>query len=356
MKIHVEQLKSQCVLDEDIILNTEIPLIEKDTVLEDKHIDTLKKFGVEYLEIEPWLANSKPFFPQELSEEQLKRYQYLEIENLFTMTVLSYKEVFLTLQSKGILNVSDIYEPLKKLFLNIVNKKHLPFLLHRLCKIDDYIYSYNVATAVLAGYLFYRNVGFIEDALNICKASMLCNIGLAKLNPKILRKKKLFTKSEVAQWEKHVLFSYEILSGLPGIDLFTKNIMIQHEEFLDGTGFPLKIKKDKICAGARYISIAEKYYMFLCPNDYFKSATPFEIALRFVKHQPEKFDQHIVKLFIDEMFPAFVGSSVVFQDGTVGLISSFDKKTKMELTVILEKEDEKRVNLLDSKNLIQFVF
>ena len=96
--------------------------------------------------------------------------------------------------------------------------------------------------------------------------------------------------------------------------------------------------------------------MFLCPNDYFKSATPFEIALRFVKHQPEKFDQHIVKLFIDEMFPAFVGSSVVFQDGTVGLISSFDKKTKMELTVILEKEDEKRVNLLDSKNLIQFVF
>lgn len=63
MKIHVEQLKSQCVLDEDIILNTEIPLIEKDTVLEDKHIDTLKKFGVEYLEIEPWLANSKPFFP-----------------------------------------------------------------------------------------------------------------------------------------------------------------------------------------------------------------------------------------------------------------------------------------------------
>ena len=38
------------------------------------------------------------------------------------------------------------------------------------------------------------------------------------------------------------------------------------------------------------------------------------------------------------------------------LQKTVDKKTKMELTVILEKEDEKRVNLLDSKNLIQFVF
>ena len=49
MKIHVEQLKSQCVLDEDIILNTEIPLIEKDTVLEDKHIDTLKNLELNIL-------------------------------------------------------------------------------------------------------------------------------------------------------------------------------------------------------------------------------------------------------------------------------------------------------------------
>ena len=47
MKIHIEQLECLCVLEEPIMLNTQDPLIDKDTIIEEWHIEVLRKFRVE---------------------------------------------------------------------------------------------------------------------------------------------------------------------------------------------------------------------------------------------------------------------------------------------------------------------
>ena len=62
MKIHIEQLECLCVLEEPIMLNTQDPLIDKDTIIEEWHIEVLRKFRVEELDVKNVLANGKKIY------------------------------------------------------------------------------------------------------------------------------------------------------------------------------------------------------------------------------------------------------------------------------------------------------
>lgn len=354
MKIHIEQLECLCVLEEPVMLKTQDPIIDRDTVIEENHIEILKKFRIDEVEVKNFLANGQKFVPEELNSDDLISYWDLRIKSLFKKVLLQYKEIFMVIQSKGIPNFKKVDNSIEELLrLIIETKKESALLLYRICEEDDYIYNYAICTAILAGYLSYIDKENIRESVKICKAGLLSNIGIAQINGKIIRSKKQFSQDEMKEWDKHSLYGYQIISNLFGVDLFTKNIVVQHEELLDGTGFPLKLRADKICMGARFVGIAETYYRYMCSNNFFVNKTPFQIIRDMYQKDASKYDQAIVRILVSCYSAAFKGAPVRLSNGKVGRIVEI--KSNLNTTVLLEENSKEEYITRVSKIQIESI-
>lgn len=86
-------------------------------------------------------------------------------------------------------------------------------------------------------------------------ASMLHDIGKISIPVNILEKPGKLTAEEYEKIQEHAIIGYRILSNL-GLDDI-RDIAASHHEKLDGTGYPFKLKADKISIEARIVAIAD---------------------------------------------------------------------------------------------------
>src|SRR5699024_11121888 len=87
--------------------------------------------------------------------------------------------------------------------------------------------------------------------LQIGFAAILADIGLVKSNIAI--------NSHEADI-RHPALSYEMIKDETTLTKHAKIAIVQHHERLDGTGFPLKIKAERIHPFARIIAVSDRYF------------------------------------------------------------------------------------------------
>ncbi|MCW8091730.1 HD domain-containing phosphohydrolase [Alteromonas sp. ASW11-130] len=95
-----------------------------------------------------------------------------------------------------------------------------------------------------------------EDQLAV--ACYVHDFGMAFMPLKLLHKKDPFTDNEFNLMRSHVYKSSRLLEHLDQWDQARK-IVMQHHERTDGSGYPLGIKEDDICEGAKLLAILDTY-------------------------------------------------------------------------------------------------
>lgn len=90
--------------------------------------------------------------------------------------------------------------------------------------------------------------------------ALLHDIGLLKL-PAAVREKRpeTMTPKELELYKLHPQYGYEILLETNGISQQVKQIVYQHHEFSDGTGFPNKLSNLKIYPLAKIVILADSF-------------------------------------------------------------------------------------------------
>jgi HD-GYP domain-containing protein (c-di-GMP phosphodiesterase class II) len=89
-------------------------------------------------------------------------------------------------------------------------------------------------------------------------ASYVHDFGMAFMPLKLLHKGEELTEIEFNLMRSHVYKSARLLEHLDQWDVARK-IVMQHHERTDGTGYPLGIKEDDICEGAKLLAIVDTY-------------------------------------------------------------------------------------------------
>ena len=128
-------------------------------------------------------------------------------------------------------------------------------------------------------------------------ASLFHDIGKIRLSDKIVSGHDKPTCEEWAQIHKHPIYGKEIVekSLLRNIG----EIIEQHHERLDGSGYPYGLKGDEISLEARIISVIDAFDAMTTDRSYSKAKT-IEQAIDEIKLDAGlKFDSHIVNLFIE---------------------------------------------------------
>ena len=95
-----------------------------------------------------------------------------------------------------------------------------------------------------------------EDQLAV--ASYVHDFGMAFMPLKILHKGDALSEIEFNLMRSHVYKSARLLEHLDQWDMARK-IVMQHHERTDGTGYPLGLKEDGICEGAKLLAIIDTY-------------------------------------------------------------------------------------------------
>jgi PAS domain S-box-containing protein len=142
---------------------------------------------------------------------------------------------------------------------------------------DPYTAGHENRVAEIA-YAIGKEMGWPEDRLEgLRMAAMVHDIGKISIAPEILAKPGKLTAEEFELIKGHPNSSYAILKDIP----FTwpvAEIVRQHHEKLDGSGYPLGLKTDAILSEAKVLAVADIVEAMATARPY-RAALGLEVAL-----------------------------------------------------------------------------
>ncbi|WP_347460511.1 HD domain-containing phosphohydrolase [Clostridium sp. DMHC 10] len=158
-------------------------------------------------------------------------------------------------------------------------------------------------------------LGFNEKEVNLLTyAALLHDFGKTQIDPKIINKEGILTRDEVEIIKTHPVIAYHFVKKIPFIDSSVGIGVLMHHERMDGTGYPMHIKEDKIHKFAKVIAIADLFDN-VSSNRYFKEVSgPFD-ALKVIQEESlGKLDNMYCNMFLNHIVNYYMGENVILND------------------------------------------
>jgi putative nucleotidyltransferase with HDIG domain len=131
----------------------------------------------------------------------------------------------------------------------------------------------------------------------LARAAFLHDIGKMGIPDKILLKPGPLTDDEKVIMRKHCQIGYDMLIRIPFLR-DAAEIVLAHQEFFDGTGYPRRLKGEEIPLGARIFAIADSMDAMLSDRPY-RKALPMSYARAEIQRcAGTQFDPKVVKVFL----------------------------------------------------------
>ncbi len=161
---------------------------------------------------------------------------------------------------------------------------------------DAEIHSKNVSVfserlAIACG-MNHQEIGDVKTA------GLLHDIGKIIIPSSIIEKKGELTDKELNTIKSHPEIGFRILSSSQELASIA-NIILNHHERWDGTGYPRGIKSKDIPIQSRIISISEAFDVMTRRNSYRKKVSYEEAKEEILNNSGTQFDPSLVKIFID---------------------------------------------------------
>lgn len=197
---------------------------------------------------------------------------------------------------------------------------------------EIYLHSVNVTVlAMMVG----RELGLSSAEMNLLGLGCLFHdIGLTEVPSKILLKQEPMTKAERDFYELHCAYGLDIAKRV-GLSPAVQNIIYQHHELQDGTGFPQRLKGEAIDPLARVVVVANHYDSLCNPPNIASALTPHEALSQMFAQQRSRFDGKVLQILIRclGVFPP--GTVVRLSNDVVGLVISINAARPLKPNVVV---------------------
>jgi len=139
----------------------------------------------------------------------------------------------------------------------------------------------------------------VDPALlpQIARAAFLHDIGKMAIPDHILRKPGPLTDQEREVMRRHSEIGYAMLSRIPFLGEAAE-IVLAHQEFYDGTGYPRGLRGEEIPLGARIFAVADTLDAMISDRPY-RRALPISAAREEIRRcSGTQFDPKVVEVFL----------------------------------------------------------
>lgn len=305
MKISIENLTQEMILDQDVYLKNGNLLVSTGTQLTKVLILKLLEFGIKQVQI-------KDVHPENTD--------YRDFEKKYEESVNKIKDNFKIARYEKTVNISEFENIIDGLLDKAKSGRGVLSYMKLIEQKDEYTlqHSINVSIAamLMGKWLKYGE----QDIRTLGTAAILHDIGKLFIPDSILNKSSKLNDTEFKVMKNHSMLGYKLLkdSNVKN-DAILTSVLTHHERF-NGTGYPFRLSGYKINEFARIIAICDVYDAVTSNRVYKNKENPLEGLRIIFEDSYNGLDPYLCKLFLDNVIVAYCGSSAVLNDGSVGKI------------------------------------
>ena len=159
-----------------------------------------------------------------------------------------------------------------------------------------------------------------QQLLQLTVAGLLHDVGKMLIPETILNKPGKLTYQEFIIMQKHTIYGYEILKETIGVTHRQALVALQHHERMDGSGYPMGIKGDKIDLFSRIVAVADVFHAMTSRRVYQDQFPFYKVVSEIERSMFDSLDPAISIVFIEKIMSALIGSSILLSDGRAGKI------------------------------------
>jgi HD-GYP domain-containing protein (c-di-GMP phosphodiesterase class II) len=139
-----------------------------------------------------------------------------------------------------------------------------------------------------------KEMGLTKNELKILHYSaLLPDLGKLVMPTEVLQKNRALNTTERKMLKTHTVRGIEVLKYLAVLKPVIPIILHHHEKY-NGTGYPDRLKKDKIPLGSRIMAVVDTFEAMLCHRPY-RKPIPFRMAVSEIRrHAGKQFDPEVV--------------------------------------------------------------
>ena len=201
------------------------------------------------------------------------------------------------------------------------------------------LYNHSINVMVLSMSLAHAQGIKGNDFRILARGALLHDVGRIEVPGQIINKVGALTRAELGVYQQHAGHGRRLCELVEDPREELLEIVELHHEYLDGTGYPHKLKADKIPQAVRIVAIANTYDNLCNPTNAKLTLTPkIALATMYSKFK-DKLDHALVQKFISIMGVYPPGSVVSLNDESLGVVVSVDPKAMMTPEVLVYNPD-----------------
>jgi len=202
---------------------------------------------------------------------------------------------------------------------SVLRNEHAITILTCIRQKSNYQWEHAINCAVLiCGFGLY--LGLKKATIKeVTLGALLHDIGTAKVSNAILDKEDELTTNEMSVVKKHVFWGIEIAKREGFSSPIVIDMIVNHHERLDSSGYPRGIAANKLSKLSRIIAIVDVYDAMTGDKPYQNGLLP-QAVLRHLLTEKDKFDAELVQQFIKFLGIHPVGSLVKLSNEKLALV------------------------------------
>jgi putative nucleotidyltransferase with HDIG domain len=200
-------------------------------------------------------------------------------------------------------------------------------------------YSHPMNVAVLSMILGKEAQLSVQEMTVLGLGALFHDIGKERLPKKLLKKRGELTRPEQELLEQHPVYGAAMLADIEAFPPGAAQVVAQHHERMDGSGYPKGLGADGIDRLARMVAIADAYDNHCNRPDPMESLTPYLALSYMFGQQKHLFDVETLALFIRCLGVYPPGTVVELSNGEVGMVMAVNPKNQLNPSVMLYDPD-----------------
>lgn len=351
MIIPIKDIKNDMILSEDVYSINGGILYKKSSSLKYIDIEILEAFGVKKIEIDA--EDLKQENNTEKAEKDIineKKDKETELfENYFKSALTTVDKIIKLAQGNATIPIMELRNSLRPLLSDeYIQYKYLSLLKFKSLDLNKYDSHHALSVGILS-YAIAKWVGIDKnERMQVALAGTLHDLGMSRIPSSIVNYRGNLDLADYKEIRKHTLYGYQILKGVKGISEGAMLAVLQHHERDDGSGYPLKLKKDQIHLYAKVIAIADVFHAMVSKRNYREQYSTYQAIEQLMTDSYSKLDSLMIKVFTNEMVKLTIGTKVLLSNGQEGNIINIDSQSPTKPSV---KVGDSIINLLKEKEL-----
>ena len=164
------------------------------------------------------------------------------------------------------------------------------------------------------------------------------DVGCREIPDKIRLKTEPWTQAERNYYELHCRYGVDMGRKLRFAPL-TLDVLLQHHEMFDGSGYPSRLSGEAISLSARIVAIANFYDELCNPQNIANALTPHEALSTMFARLRGKFDPRLLQVFVRCLGVYPPGTIVQLSNGVIGMVATINTAKPMKPMIVAYDAD-----------------